>query len=701
MVTDANAKLNLYALLIGIDCYLPNRLPNGIYYPSLAGCVRDITLVEEFLRRKLRVPEECILKLKASNTGAAEPPEPLEEWPTYKNMVAAFQRLTNMAQPGDQVYIHYSGHGGRSPTNFPKLKTNGLDESLVPMDIGNTETRYLRDIDLAHILKTMVDKGLIVTIVLDSCHSGGATRGAGDTVVRGIDGIDTTERPTQSLVASDDELIATWQSLTQEATRELTLGSGWLPEPKGYVLLAACRPSESAYEYKFDGNQKNGALTHWLLEELKQIRPNLTYKLLYERLVPKIHSQFKLQTPLLQGEESRVVFGSDRLQSVYAVNVMQVDPENQRVLLNTGSVQAVRQGTEFAIYPPSVTDFTQVEQRLALVKITELGATNSWATITDSLASTLIEQGALAVLLEPGTMRLRSKVRLLYRNQNIVPPTVDQHTVLQQVNTALARGGSGFVVLAANDEPVDYQVTVNANGEYEIWDAAGKTIPNLRPALRVDASSAAERVVQRLVHLTKYHNIQRLDNPDSLSPLKGRLHVELLRARPDYQPGEQARTQPFDDLENTPIITVGEWMFVHVRNDSRKVLNITVLGLQSNWGIKQLYPGIKDTNFWPFDPGEEHFLPLRAKLADGYTEGIEIIKVFATVGATQFRWLELPVLDQSPPNGDFRTSHQPANSLEEFLEAMGTQELDEREFDLYSANWEWVTEQREVRIQRP
>jgi hypothetical protein len=82
MVTNANAMPNLYALLIGIDCYLPNRLPNGIYYPSLAGCVRDITLVEEFLRRKLGIPEEHILKLKASNTGAAEPPEPREEWPT-------------------------------------------------------------------------------------------------------------------------------------------------------------------------------------------------------------------------------------------------------------------------------------------------------------------------------------------------------------------------------------------------------------------------------------------------------------------------------------------------------------------------------------------------------------------------------------------------------------------------------------------
>jgi Caspase domain len=70
--------------------------------------------------------------------------------------------------------IHYSGHGGRAPTMFRSLKgANGLDEALVPTDIGNSEARYLRDLELARLLNGMVDKGLIVTVVLDSCHCGG------------------------------------------------------------------------------------------------------------------------------------------------------------------------------------------------------------------------------------------------------------------------------------------------------------------------------------------------------------------------------------------------------------------------------------------------------------------------------------------------------------------------------------------------
>jgi hypothetical protein len=66
MTDDSREASGLYALLIGIDCYLPNKLPGGGYYPSLNGCVRDIHHVEEFLKRRLGLSEENILKLKIS-----------------------------------------------------------------------------------------------------------------------------------------------------------------------------------------------------------------------------------------------------------------------------------------------------------------------------------------------------------------------------------------------------------------------------------------------------------------------------------------------------------------------------------------------------------------------------------------------------------------------------------------------------------
>src|SRR6185369_6013377 len=112
MAAQTDVTPDLFALLIGIDCYLPNKLPKGIIYPSLFGAVRDITLVEEFLIKEVGIAKERIFKLSSTNTGTVEPPDPLDRWPTYENIVSAFKKLTEIAKPGDQIYIHYAGHGG-------------------------------------------------------------------------------------------------------------------------------------------------------------------------------------------------------------------------------------------------------------------------------------------------------------------------------------------------------------------------------------------------------------------------------------------------------------------------------------------------------------------------------------------------------------------------------------------------------------
>ena len=166
------------ALLIGIDFYFPNLFPTGATYVSLHGCVNDVDRIEEMRRARITEPFE-ITKLVAPNVGGREPGGPKSAWPTYDNMKAALDGLLARAQPGDRVYIHYSGHGGRVPTMSHELHgVRGYDETLVSTDIGEASTRYLRDFDFAHYLDALTTKNrAIVTIALDICHSGGATRG--------------------------------------------------------------------------------------------------------------------------------------------------------------------------------------------------------------------------------------------------------------------------------------------------------------------------------------------------------------------------------------------------------------------------------------------------------------------------------------------------------------------------------------------
>lgn len=159
---------NVYALLIGVNCYLPHRLSDSSFYDNLQGAVNDINAVEAFLTVNLNVPNSHIFKLTASNPNPVlkEPVEPLEQLPTYANMVAKFKEITEIAQAGDRIYIHYSGHGGRTITAYPEIKgESGVDESLVPTDIGQLDESgqpvncYLRDLELAWLLKQMEKKG--------------------------------------------------------------------------------------------------------------------------------------------------------------------------------------------------------------------------------------------------------------------------------------------------------------------------------------------------------------------------------------------------------------------------------------------------------------------------------------------------------------------------------------------------------------
>lgn len=688
---------------------MPNRLPDGSHYPDLEGCVRDISQVEQMLRSTLNLEDDSILKLSAPVTEDKNNSMPANHLPTYENIVKAFQNLTAKANPGDQIYIHYSGHGGRTPTLLPKLKgENGLDESLVPTDIGNNDSRYLRDIEMSHLLRAMTDKGLIVTLVIDSCHSGGATRAIGGGAVRGISNVDTTERPADSLVASNDELSRTWLGITAGNTRSINVESGWMPPQKNFVLLAACRANELANEFAFDSKLRNGALTYWLLDALKQNGPGLTYRMLYNRVVAKVHAKFVEQTPQLEGEGNRTVFGSDQVQSQFAVNVLKVDIGQQRLLLNTGLTQGMSKGAQFAIYPATA-DFSKSSDRLAIVELEDPKETETWARIVQQLRPDNIEVGAQAVLLGIG-IRMRGRVRLVC--QANLPPTVDQDSGLQRLQDEITqdektKNQNQWVRLVSETESADLQVAVNAHGEYEIWDADGKTVPNLRPVVLVADENSAAKVVQRLVHLTKYRNVRLIDNTDPSSALARKLLIELGTKKPSENSDEKFGTfgEPFG-LRSRPI-SVGEIVFLRVTNLSKKAVNLTVLDLQPDWGISQVYPAVdRETgiakDYELLEPGKENALliPVQADLPTGYQQGTDVIKAIAAVEGTNFQWLQLPPLDQ--PIQTKSVTRAFANPLEELITAFAGDQVTRQVINLSAPKGtSWATAEVEVRVRRP
>jgi Caspase domain len=686
----------LHALLIGINCYLPNLLPNGLYYKSLHGCVGDALLVDDFLRTRVGLSPENILKLTSTDNGKGKPVEPRSHWPTYENIVNAFRTLTKTAQPGDQVFIHYSGHGGRARTTKPfrKLKgTDGLDEVLVPMDLGNSEGRYLRDTELHFLLRAMVDRGLIVTLVLDSCHAGGGTRSAVPLVkpnsdksgTRGINEVDLTEREHVSLVAEDDELIREWQRRSGN-TRQATVGSSWLLEPQGYVLLAACRSNEEANEYPFDGKQTHGALTYWMIESLAQIGPDFNYKLLHDSVLARVHSQFSNQTPQLEGEANRVVFGAGDMPSYYGITVIQVKDDGS-LILNAGRAHGLQPGARLNVFAVDDRQPGAGERRIATVEVTTAGDVETHAKIIDQRPGKALQPGCQAILADVGSIRLRRRIGL-----TTGAPSGATAKAMQMVARAVAKREDGFLTTSTNGDVPDYVLTINTDGEYIICDAAGFEIPNIRPPLKVESASA-EAVVQRLVHLARYANVRELGNTSTQSQLTQKVTVDLVGKAPKYVEGEKPALQSF---KRASAVKDGEWIFLRIRNNYSTAVNITILDLQPNWEISQAYPA-RGGAFESLDPGAELVLPVEMTLPPGCEKGTDILKIFVTVDPTSFRWLELPALDQ--PEFVDNVRGVPSNDLEKLLAAFSPVGAQSRKATIAaSATTLWAAHQLEIEV---
>ncbi len=685
------ADPSLYALLIGINYYYPNRLSDGSTYKDLQGAVGDVLATRAFLQTMRQVPDDHILQLTSTtDEEAGEPVEPPEQLPTYANIIQKFQELGNLAPAGSQVYIHYSGHGGRARTIYPKLKggPQGIDEGLVPVDIGQTNGQYLRDIELGKLLKDLVNKGLIVTVVLDSCHSGGATRG--EAAVRGLDTIDDTPRPMSNLAGTPEELAENWRGLKNENTRGLN--SGWLPESRDYVLLAACRPNEFAYEYAFDSEtkQRSGALTYWLLDSLRQQTSGLTYKDLHDRLNGKIRTQFAQQTPMLMGEGDRLVFGSDRADIQYSIPVLTVDTVKNTVKIEAGQSMGLRLGAEFAIYPNGTRDFSNKDDRLAIVKIEDLGSTSSQGPLEAIFGQRAVDTGDVAILIAAST-NLIKKVQLLPQQA-----FAEETEGLKAVQSLLI---NPRLTLVESGTPSHYTVTVNANGEFEIGDQAGVVIPNLRPPVRMKEPNAARKVVDRLVHLATYHATEALDNFDKNSPMFGKIQVSWLGKLQNYDPADPIPEvfEPFSEPRN-PTIEAGECIFLKIQNNFSRTVNVVVLDLQSDWAIQQIQPADPGSDFITLDAGKSITFPLKPSVVNGYLQVVDVVKVFAAIDSPNFRLLELPALDQPRLSLGSRTGI-PLEAL--LAEISGAAPTTRNINPARYPSQEWITQQVRITVAHP
>ncbi|HTH51588.1 MAG TPA: caspase family protein, partial [Pyrinomonadaceae bacterium] len=326
------------ALLIAIRGY---QAP----FPKLEYPLNDVRRVEELLASPRYGFAGHIEKLT----------DDTEKKPTRENILAAMRRvLVDDAVAGDVVIIYYSGHGS-SIKNTLNSENDLRDETIVPIDAARPSLPVdafsklkpeerpaffaknfhdIRDKELREMFHEAKKKGVMVTVILDSCHSGSATKG--DEVSKEVDGVDVDLMlpPTvQQLAAKPEE-----DALVLAAAKDYQVATGGTHELRGEKAL---------YSH----------FTAGLVEALYKTPADVvSADELFQEIVSGMQSQGRtMQTPVMIGappRTERTIFGTKPGGPAALVRSPGMSKDGSIFLTKAGITDGVAVGDEFKCVLP-------------------------------------------------------------------------------------------------------------------------------------------------------------------------------------------------------------------------------------------------------------------------------------------------------------------------------------------------------------
>lgn len=221
------------------------------------------------------------------------------EQATYGNIEQAiFHDLVAKTQPGDTVFIFFSGHGGRCADQNGD-EEDGYDEYLVPHDgvLGKPETMILDD-TFARWIQEL--SGREVALLMDNCYSGGASKS--------IDGGKFAPKSISTATALNKK----FDGMEVELQRSKDL------DQTNTMVLAACQANQKAWE--MPTADEGSVLTHYLLAALDDpasdanadgnLSMKETFQFVQEKVQKYVTDTYKTeQTPVIvDNAEDAIVF---------------------------------------------------------------------------------------------------------------------------------------------------------------------------------------------------------------------------------------------------------------------------------------------------------------------------------------------------------------------------------------------------------
>jgi hypothetical protein len=323
------------ALLIGVNDYLANdsgaERAEGSWVPEdLQGAVNDISLMQQVLVSRFGFEPQNIQRLEDAAA-------------TRSRLLQTLEQFVADTAADDIVYIHFSGHGSQVEDQDGD-EPDGLDETILPYDARTDGVADITDDELQRIFARLPAGNSL--IVLDSCHSGTATRGSSALRARSVP------------LDARGELYAGLPPASRPASQP------------AYVLMTGAADYQSALDGPLDEGRHYGLFTLSLGRSLSRVPQGASAADLHaeaRREMERIGAEFGLfavPEAQLEGDPGRVgqgILGETRAlasRSTARLAWLSVTPDSAtRVRLVGARTLAARAGSVWALYPPGETRF--------------------------------------------------------------------------------------------------------------------------------------------------------------------------------------------------------------------------------------------------------------------------------------------------------------------------------------------------------
>lgn len=229
----------------------------GCNYPGtenqLNGCVNDVILMRDIIGKYFGFTDPLNCRMLTDNSC------------TTKNIIERLNWLVEDVHIGDELFLHYSGHGTQVPCQNDyelSIEPDGMVEALVPKDI-NWRDKMVTDKMLGKILNNIPD-GVNCTVVMDCCHSGDNLREVFNLACQPV------PSPVKSRFINCPPDIMN-RAYGLDLQTKSVLGTISYEEQKP-ILISGCKSNQTSADAWIQKAKKyHGALTYTLAEVLSQM----------------------------------------------------------------------------------------------------------------------------------------------------------------------------------------------------------------------------------------------------------------------------------------------------------------------------------------------------------------------------------------------------------------------------------------------